>query len=106
MPAEIVLASVIRGVGGRSDCGTGRKDRWSVIGCHTHTQDDAGMRNNECHKPTAPWVGNENSDGSGVGRADGDITHYLYHFYNPKYTYKIQFVEDALDALNNYNIDS
>lgn len=52
----------------------------------THTEDDAGMRNNECHKPTAPWVGDENSDESGVGRADGDITHYLYHFYNPKYT--------------------
>lgn len=85
MLAEMVLASVTRGVGGRPDRGPGRRGRGRVIGAHT--KDDADMRNNEFHKPMAPWVGNENCDESGVGRYEGDRILQLHHLYNPKYTH-------------------
>lgn len=85
--------------------GEGRGDR------HTHTKDDAAMRNNKFHKPMAPWVGNESSDESGVGRYEGDRILDLHHLYNPKYMHttvcrRCLGTKYALAILSNYNIKS
>lgn len=60
----------------------------------THTKDDAGMRNNKFYKPMAPWVGNENSDESGVGDMK-EIESLTFIIYVTQNTCLQQFVEDA-----------